>query len=104
MNRNAEALSAKAKLCAVTTRPNKTSYDVKSPSGQTYLVVENGVKLECNCKFALYNAGSTGCAHTLAVTMHKEARKVRAHNGKSAAVKQHRSTRLLGQDLYITLR
>lgn len=89
---------------------NKHLYSAGSPENQfKHLVIirkrEDGVRIECNCKFGMY--GGEGCVHSLAVVRYILSRKGRIPSfwiSKEDAVKQRRKVIQIGQSLFMTVR
>jgi len=107
MKRHAKLLQTKVKVCKVHPA-GRGHFEVVSPSGSTYVVVDTASGLICTCDWAAYHdTRSRPCSHALAVERwfsEAHGRLASFWSTPEDAARQHRRTRRVGTGLWMTER
>lgn len=108
--RNAKPIQTKAADCVVTESHLQDTFNVKSPSGETYSVTVREGNAYCGCEWGSYRPGSDkrcGCSHGQAALNYveqKNGRKLSVWTDETDAKRQHRPTRHVGDGTIVTSR
>lgn len=109
--RNAKTIQAKASKCVVTESHLRDTFNVKSPSGETYSVTVREGFAYCGCEWGGYRPAEDkrcGCSHGQAALDYVErktvGRKLSVWTDEQDAARQHRPTRHVGDGTIVTSR